>query len=61
MGRPIAEIEEAARQAIEILAPGGELILGAGCALGYNTPSTISTPWWKPPGNTGYINQMERS
>ena len=33
-----AEVEMAAREAIEILAPGGEFILGPGCALGYNTP-----------------------
>lgn len=32
-------VEEAAREAIEILAPGGEFILGPGCALGYNTPA----------------------
>ena len=31
-------VEEASRQAIEVLAPGGEFILGAGCALGSNTP-----------------------
>jgi uroporphyrinogen-III decarboxylase len=36
-GKP-SEVEESARQAIEVLAPGGEFILGAGCALGYNTP-----------------------
>jgi uroporphyrinogen-III decarboxylase len=28
----------AAREAIEILAPGGGFILGPGCALGYDTP-----------------------
>ncbi|MGE5224216.1 MAG: uroporphyrinogen decarboxylase family protein [Omnitrophica WOR_2 bacterium] len=33
------EVQEAARQAIEILAPGGEFILGPGCALGYDTPA----------------------
>jgi uroporphyrinogen-III decarboxylase len=33
------EVEAAAREAIEILAPGGEYILGPGCALGYNTPA----------------------
>jgi len=32
-------VQEAARQAIEILAPGGEFILGAGCALGIDTPT----------------------
>ncbi len=32
------QVENAARQAIEILAPGGGLILGPGCALGYDTP-----------------------
>jgi uroporphyrinogen decarboxylase len=31
------EVEEAARQAIEILAPGGEFILGPGCTMGYDT------------------------
>ncbi len=31
-------VMEAARQAIEILAPGGGFILGPGCALGYDTP-----------------------
>lgn len=30
---------EAAREAIEILAPGGGFILGPGCALGYDTPA----------------------
>jgi MtaA/CmuA family methyltransferase len=33
------EVETAARQAIEILAPGGGFILGPGCALGYSTPT----------------------
>ena len=33
-----SEVTQAARQAIEILAPGGEFILGPGCALGYSTP-----------------------
>ena len=47
---PISEIEAATREAIEILAPGGELILGAGCALGYNTPfdhihTLVETAW----------------
>jgi uroporphyrinogen-III decarboxylase len=32
-------VEDAAREAIAILAPGGEFILGPGCALGYNTPA----------------------
>jgi uroporphyrinogen decarboxylase len=57
---PTAEIQEATRQAIEILAPGGELILGAGCALGYNTPfdhihTLVETAWkygvYKPDGS----------
>ena len=30
-------VEDAAREAIEILAPGGGFILGPGCALGYDT------------------------
>jgi MtaA/CmuA family methyltransferase len=34
-----AEVEDAAREALEILAPGGGLILGPGCALGHSTPS----------------------
>lgn len=33
-----ADVADAAREAIQILAPGGEFILGPGCALGYNTP-----------------------
>ena len=33
-----SQVEDAAREAIEILAPGGEFILGPGCALGYSTP-----------------------
>ena len=32
-------VEDSARQALEVLAPGGEFILGAGCALGSNTNS----------------------
>jgi uroporphyrinogen decarboxylase len=36
--RDPAEVEEAARQAIDILGPGGGFILGPGCALGYDTP-----------------------
>jgi uroporphyrinogen decarboxylase len=31
-------VMEAAREAIDILAPGGGFILGPGCALGFNTP-----------------------
>ena len=47
---PIREIEETAQEAIHILAPGGEFILGAGCALGYNTPydhihTLVETAW----------------
>jgi MtaA/CmuA family methyltransferase len=34
-----APVEEAARAAIEVLAPGGEFILGPGCALGFDTPA----------------------
>jgi len=33
------EVEAAAQEAIEILAPGGEFILGPGCALGGDTPA----------------------
>jgi uroporphyrinogen-III decarboxylase len=33
------EVDQAAREAIQVLAPGGEFILGPGCALGYNTPT----------------------
>lgn len=36
-GRP-TDVTTAAREAIEILAPGGEFILGPGCALGLDTP-----------------------
>ena len=32
-------MDAAAREAIEILGPGGELILGPGCALGSDTPA----------------------
>jgi MtaA/CmuA family methyltransferase len=32
-------VEAAARAAIEVLAPGGEFILGPGCALGADTPA----------------------
>ncbi len=32
------DVEAAAQEAIEILAPGGEFILGPGCALGSTTP-----------------------
>ena len=32
-------MDAAAREAIEILAPGGEFILGPGCALGSDTPA----------------------
>lgn len=44
------EVEAAARQALELLAPGGEFILGPGCALGYDTPSDnihalVETAW----------------
>ena len=34
-----AEVTAAAREAIQILGPGGELILGPGCALGADTPA----------------------
>jgi uroporphyrinogen-III decarboxylase len=33
------EVDAAAREAVEILGPGGELILGPGCALGSDTPA----------------------
>lgn len=33
------EVEAAAQEAIEIVAPGGEFILGPGCALGADTPA----------------------
>ena len=36
-GRP-EDVELAAREAIEILGPGGEFILGPGCALALDTP-----------------------
>lgn len=34
-----ALVEEQAREAIEILAPGGGLILGPGCAMAPDTPA----------------------
>ena len=45
-----SEVEGAARQALEVLAPGGEFILGPGCALGHTTPADnihalIETAW----------------
>lgn len=45
-----SEVEDAARQALEVLAPGGEFILGPGCALGHTTPADnihalIETAW----------------
>jgi len=55
-----AEVEEAAREAIRILAPGGEFILGPGCALGYDTPmdnirALVEAAWkfgvYKPDGS----------
>ena len=33
-----AEVKDASREAIDVLAPGGEFILGPGCALGHTTP-----------------------
>ena len=33
------EVEAAAQEAIELVAPGGEVILGPGCALGADTPA----------------------
>jgi MtaA/CmuA family methyltransferase len=55
-----SEVEDAARQALEVLAPGGEFILGPGCALGHTTPADnihalIETAWkygvYKPDGS----------
>jgi len=45
-----AQIEDAAREAIDVLGPGGGLILGPGCALGHTTPpdnihALIETAW----------------
>jgi MtaA/CmuA family methyltransferase len=45
-----AEVEASAREAIEVLGPGGGLILGPGCALGHTTPpdnihALIETAW----------------
>jgi uroporphyrinogen-III decarboxylase len=45
-----SEVEDAACQALEVLAPGGEFILGPGCALGHTTPADnihalIETAW----------------
>lgn len=44
------EVEAAAREAIAVLSPGGEFILGPGCALGHTTPTDnihalIETAW----------------
>jgi MtaA/CmuA family methyltransferase len=44
------QVEAAAREAIEVLGPGGGLILGPGCALGHTTPADnihalIETAW----------------
>ncbi len=38
IARSTDKVEAAAKEAIEILAPGGGLILGPGCALGLGTP-----------------------
>jgi uroporphyrinogen decarboxylase len=38
LGTP-AGVESAAREALEVLAPGGGLILGPGCALPPETPA----------------------
>jgi uroporphyrinogen decarboxylase len=48
-GSPM-EVEDAAREALNVLAPGGEFILGPGCALGHTTPADnihalIETAW----------------
>jgi uroporphyrinogen decarboxylase len=45
-----AEVEDAAREALDVLAPGGGLILGPGCALEHTTPldnihTLIETAW----------------
>ena len=45
-----SEVRDASREAIEVLAPGGELILGPGCAMGHTTPAEnihalIETAW----------------
>jgi MtaA/CmuA family methyltransferase len=45
-----AQVEAAAREAIQVLGPGGGLILGPGCALGHTTPpdnihALIETAW----------------
>ena len=45
-----AEVEDAAREAIDVLGPDGGLILGPGCALGHTTPpenihALIETAW----------------
>ena len=45
-----AQVEDAAREALDVLGPGGGLILGPGCALGQTTPpdnihALIETAW----------------
>ena len=35
---PVDRVEEATREALKTLAPGGRFIAGPGCALGYETP-----------------------
>lgn len=49
-GEMLAEAEDAAREAIDVLGPDGGLILGPGCALGHTTPpenihALIKTAW----------------
>jgi uroporphyrinogen decarboxylase len=35
----VSEVQDAAREALDVLAPGGEFILGPGCVFGHTTPA----------------------
>ncbi len=59
-GAAPSDVDAAAREAIETLAPGGEFILGPGCALGLDTPpenvhALIESAWkygvYRPDGS----------
>ena len=60
------EVADAALEAIRVLAPGGEFILGPGCALGYDTSSDnihalIETAWKYGEYNTdGSLKEMNK-
>jgi MtaA/CmuA family methyltransferase len=61
-GAAPSDVKDAARLAIEVLAPGGEFILGPGCALGIDTPADnvhalVESAWkygvYRPDGSVG--------